>query len=226
MLNGVAPKNIPQGTEIIDHSEINTGHSKGLEVCRRWINNHHPNSHILILDSDAFPIKLNWFEIITGLMNRYEKKIAAPVRFENLDLFPHPCAMLLAPNTINESWFSFADDLPSKNLIGHDVSDVGSGMTDCLPKILPLLRSNAINPHPIACGIYQDCFYHHGAGSRDLRFRSVNRFNYLEGWPTIGEITAQDLEQLIFNNTTETIDNLRGTSGKFLEILMKSQSPR
>lgn len=38
--------------------------------------------------------------------------------------------------------------------------------------MLSLLRSNVFNIHPVVAGIYANLFYHHGAGSRQGKFRT------------------------------------------------------
>jgi len=98
---------------------------------------------------------------------------AAPVRTENYDLFPHPCAFYLRRPMLEHIDFNFSQ-VPS--LMGYATADVGSAMPRSLegePIWLPLIRTNRWNPHPLAAAIYGHLFYHHGAGSRTPAFRSM-----------------------------------------------------
>ena len=53
--------------------------------------------------------------------------------------------------------------------------------------LLPLLRTNVVNVHPVAAAIYHNLFYHHGAGSRDFNFRVLKRFRYYAHWYNIDQ---------------------------------------
>jgi hypothetical protein len=45
-----------------------------------------------------------------------------------------------------------------------------------------MLRTNLVNYHPIAAGVYHHLFYHHGAGSRNFKFRLINKYGYYDHW--------------------------------------------
>jgi hypothetical protein len=114
----------------------------------------------LILDSDCFPVA-DWQERLAGLMGRFP--LAAAVRVENFDLFPHPCAFFVRGDAIAEPYLDFAVT-PHRNLLGEELRDTACAIP--LGQCFPLLRSNVWNPHPIFAGVYGHMFYHHGAGSR------------------------------------------------------------
>ena len=62
------------------------------------------------------------------------------------------------------------------------MKDVGAGLLPIRGDLLPLLRSNLRNPHPIAAAVYNHLFYHHGAGSRAFAFRAIDKFGYYAHW--------------------------------------------
>ncbi len=121
----------------------------------------------LILDSDCFPVR-PWRERLVELMGRFP--VAAVVRAENFDLFPHPSAFFVRGDAIHEPYLDFSV-APHRNLLGEAVRDTGCGIP--LDRCLPLLRSNVWNPHPIFAGVYGHLFYHHGAGSRRAETRGL-----------------------------------------------------
>ena len=116
--------------------------------------------------------------LLAEQMRRFGKRIAAPVRYENLDGFPHPSAMLVERSVLFEPWFVLRDGIEAKNLLGDTIRDVAASLVGRLEQVLPLLRSNAVNLHPVAAAVYHDCFYHHGAGSREFRLRVTDRYGY------------------------------------------------
>lgn len=126
-----------------------------------------------ILDSDCFPIRRGWYYELNNILIERGKKFAAVVRFENGETFPHPCAILIPKEFIQEDLIRFpADDMTTHmNIIdGSPIRDTGScnSFYDKEGKFVghPLVRTNVVNVHPIFAGIYGDTFYHHGLGSR------------------------------------------------------------
>jgi hypothetical protein len=90
------------------------------------------------------------------------------------------------------------------------VSDVGGGLTNLGDLVFPMLRSNAVNLHPIAAAIYHGMFYHHGAGSRDFSFRATKRFaNYRHDPPNIPECDiGEALTQELIRDPQHFVDRL------------------
>lgn len=141
------------------------GHFKGLKELTEFCTIY-PYDYFLILDSDCFPINDRWLEVLLDSMGKFGKSFAAPVRTENLDTFPHPCALF----TTDPKFLRFAGDW-NENLVGWTTRDiVCAGDTD---EWFPLLKSNRVNKHPLLGSIYYDLFYHHGAGSRKFNMRSL-----------------------------------------------------
>jgi len=117
--------------------------------------------YFLILDSDCFPIEINWQDTLSKVMGR--KKASAAIRCENMTLSPHPCAFFMNSEALNENWLDFnPHSMP--NLLSARMSDVGGKIP--IAKTFPLLRTNRINLHPLIGAIYGNLFYHHGGGSR------------------------------------------------------------
>ena len=146
----------------------------------------------LMIDSDAFPIRDGWIEELYGLMEERTdggfctREFAAPIRCENLDMFPHGSAFFAKGDwfrgraPVRYAW----DYMPRTNIMGSPSKDVTLKEKDAIfdengrQIWLPLLRTNTINYHPILGAIYGNVFYHHGAGSRSPLFRAVMQGTY------------------------------------------------
>lgn len=111
----------------------------------------------LLLDSDCFPFKPNWETELKEVMKQHT--VASVMRTDNLDKFQHPCACYLRRAAMSEVRFSRKSGV---NLKGDQFEDVQGNAT----YFYPLLRTNAVNIHPVFCAIYWNAFYHHGAGTR------------------------------------------------------------
>jgi hypothetical protein len=196
-LNRVSAEMFPHST-IIQRYDLpfksgTTDHSRGLNEIVKFFRRNPGYEHYLILDSDAFPIMDGWLEKLLVLMKGNarapDKQFAAAVRAENLDTFPHPSAFFIRGEFLRQRNWDFRRPSswrrprrpwrpwrPYRNLLGVQLRPVGSGISPHYRGrhvLLPLLRTNVWNPHPILAAIYGGMFYHHGAGSRgsDLRFR-------------------------------------------------------
>jgi hypothetical protein len=141
-------------------------HANALQQVLAYCRAHRYDDY-LILDSDCFPA-CRWQERLTALMG--QSPMAAAVRVENFDLFPHPSAFFVRGFAIHEPFLDFAV-APHRNLLGEEVRDTGCAIP--LDRCFPLLRSNVWNPHPIFAGVYGHLFYHHGAGSRAAETRGL-----------------------------------------------------
>lgn len=161
----------------------------------------------LLLDSDCFPVKKNWLE---GLEKSTEGfSYAAPVRTENLDTFPHPCALFIRGDSVQKDYWDFRRKGESRSLIGAKVKDIGAGFVveDKKQVFFPLVRTNFVNVHPILGAIYGDTFYHHGGGSRELFFRSGSYWNKIS--PDHYE-NGQHFYRFLEKNPAKFVKLLRG----------------
>jgi hypothetical protein len=134
-----------------------------------------PYENYLILDSDAFPVREGWLELLLERMG--PRRFAAPVRFENLDTFPHQCALFIKGEAINDP-FEFTPEMRYQNLLKERHLEVSTGLS--MEQCFPLVRTNRYNVHPILAGVYYDMFYHHGAGSRRAYLRPMMSSGYYD----------------------------------------------
>lgn len=147
-------------------------------------------NHLLLMDSDCFPVQKKWFSILNEKMLEY--KVAAPVRFENLDDFAHP-SFFYVKNIKNTNLnFAFSN---YKNLIGHTTKECLSNITN----FYPLIRSNKINYDPIISAIYSNMCYHHGAGSRNKTFRcyELKYYDYYACEKNVEDVELKLFQRLI-----------------------------
>lgn len=198
-----------EGGEVICANDLNIGHPAAIEQVLDYMRSQNTYDRYLILDSDCFPVRSGWHEILNQQLQKFEKTIAAPIRFENLDLFPHPCVVYITQKGIvnKEINFSYAK---VKNLMGDDINEVGGLMTKVTSEVFPLVRTNRINLHPVAAGIYHHLFYHHGAGSRGFEFRILKKYSFYDHWINSEddvEFGAEIMDALV-KNPEEYIDRL------------------
>jgi hypothetical protein len=214
-LNGVDPDSFGEPVAVVGRSPSNEGHSIALravvDLFRRS-----EYDYYLILDSDCFPVHEHWFSVLTAQMAQFRKKFAAPVRTENLDLFPHPSAFFMTGGAVHDRRIDFELGHLERNLLDDPVTDVGTAMVELMPDVLPLLRTNLRNIHPIACAVYHHVFYHHGSGSREVRFRLTNRYEYCRHW------WDSSRDQEICDAYTQ---QLFADPRRFLAFLMEYQEP-
>ena len=179
-LNGITDEVFPNGN-IGWRMVNNKGHGHALNEIQRFFRSqsHQNYERFLILDSDCFPIFSGWNTILDRQMAQFAKDIAAPVRTENLDLFPHPCAFYMSAAGVQNENVRF-EMARKHNMLGQPINDVCAHMTSWFDRLLPMMRTNIINLHPVAAAIYHHLFYHHGAGSRTFKFRVTYKYRFYE----------------------------------------------
>ncbi len=202
LLNGIEPNELPHSANIIGKNPGNTGHSAAMRQLVDFFRESKGYTHFLFLDSDCFPVHNGWFEILCAQMKKFNKNFAAPIRTENLDRFPHPCAFFSDATGISDERINFDIGHEDINILGEVVRDVGNAMVPLLPHILPMLRTNLTNYHPVAAGVYHHLFYHHGAGSRNFEFRIVDKYGYCDHWwNQAGDVALADaIRTALFDN--------------------------
>lgn len=158
--------------------------------------------YYLILDSDCFPIAEDWLMRLLKAMR--QRSIAAPIRYENFDTYPHPCLFFLKPKALLLDLDFRATEY--SNLIGRKVRDVGVALSKHASSWLPLIRTNQVNAHPVMSGIYFGSFYHHAAGSRWPEFRGTQ-----EEFTRVDEevLLAEQLTSEYFANPMGFVERLR-----------------
>ena len=170
-------------------------------------------THCLLLDSDCWPIREDWDIILREHCRNY--RFAAPIRTENLDVFPHPCSVFFPKSSLSDLDFGFT---PSKNLLGNSNSDVGSALT--MDGCYPLMKTNYISPHPVYASIYGDMFYHHCAGSRGTGVRCADYYRHMISLPQQRKIYLKITQQLR-KNPKKFIDALRGVQSRVSNSAVK-----
>lgn len=190
--------------EVVHLNDSNIGHPAGIEQMLEYMRKKQDSfSGFLILDSDCFPVRPGWHEVLDQQMQRFNKSIAAPIRYENLDMFPHPCVVYMnKPGLQNQNInFNYKE---VKNLLGDMIDEVGGAMCELSDEVLPLLRSNRVNLHPVAAGIYHHLFYHHAAGSRGFEFRLLKMYDYCSHW--IDTESQADFGEQLFDTLIQDPD--------------------
>jgi hypothetical protein len=144
-----------------------TSHMTGLVALREYYKHaKHGSQYFLFLDMDAFPIRKDWFEILTARLDEKQYELAVALRTENLETRLHSSILFVradAAHRLQWSWNTrrcdmFGDLESDVQLVSHQ-----EGQRRC--KVFTLLRSQMHQIHPLLCGIYFDMFYHHGCGS-------------------------------------------------------------
>ena len=127
----------------------------------------HEYDYFLFLDNDAFPIREGWLDDLVEKMNHWDKLIAVVIRPENLEIRWHASILLAKPEALDGLHFQL-QHIPDGDFMGVDELDVGIGaFQDKLRNgVWPLIRTNRLNLHPVAYGVYFDMFYHHTFGAR------------------------------------------------------------
>jgi len=146
---------------------------------------------LVFIDGDAFPIQV-WDTKIKEYMENFP--VAAIVRKENPEKllppedchYPHPCFFATTVGFWKENNLSWKLDPPtgaeSAGVVLH------RKLKELEIEWKPLLRSNAINIHPLYFGIYGSLIYHHGAGNREV-------YDSIDIWdrPLLGNTVDLDL---------------------------------
>ena len=183
----------------------------------------------LFLDSDAFPVKKGWLNTLVKGMQAQDIKrdCAAIVRTELCELRYHASVLFSLPSALKGLKFRFGpvSGLEGQDLLGYQENDIHINYQYApdRSRVLPLLRTNQYNIHPVACGIYYDMFYHHAFGSehgikKDTEpFRSlrhVGKYSYGLGWSG-GHYDFRFLYNKVMTMPGEFVAKLAGWSDNY-----------
>ncbi len=173
-------------TKIIDAAKAHKlgqskAHVAGLTSLLDYFKKHQEKyTDFLIIDSDAFPIRKNWYTILRDKMCKpYE--IAIALRPENLEQRLHSSIIFAKKEALPHLGFSVGQDSLS-DLKGGKENDVTckAYQFDRRRHAFPLLKSNKVNVNPMLCSIYYDLFYHNGVGSgRNFNMRARPYWNHM-----------------------------------------------
>jgi hypothetical protein len=134
--------------------------------------------HFLFLDSDAFPIRTDWFDVLISKMRHHS--IALPLRTENLETRIHASVLFSKNHVLDDLDFTVTQ--VGNDLLGGPESDVlvKKFQEERRREVFTMVRSNKLNIHPVMCGVYFDCFYHHCCGSgRAYNLRSKDYWDMI-----------------------------------------------
>lgn len=210
--NGVDPGLFTKASGVA-HISKKTSHSVCIEEIVK-IFEASDADYCLLLDSDCWPIRRDWYKLLSeNLSKRYT--IAAPIRTENLDIFPHPCAVFFHQSSLDKVNFGFGRNM---NLLGDRVNDVGGSLK--MEQCYPLMKTNYVSPHPVYASIYGDIFYHHCAGSRGAGVRCSKYYRHMITLPQQRKIYGNVTQQLR-KNPKRFIDALRGVQSRVPNLAVK-----
>jgi len=151
------------------------GHVNGLVALRDFFLREKADyKYFLFIDMDAFPIRNDWYDVITNKITSRKYELAVALRPENLEQRLHSSILMVPRDTLPKLNWQVSKVGP--DLIGGTESDVQlcSHQTGAMRnKSFVLLRSNMHQIHPLLCGVYYDLFYHHCCGSgRNFNMRA------------------------------------------------------
>lgn len=134
---------------------------------------------LIFVDADAYPID-NWVDKVRGYLSKVP--LVAVQRRENIE----PLLKEEQKNYPHASFVATTIGFWKNNNLSWDL-DPERGAS-CIGVLLkewleannhewhPLLRTNAVDIHPLYFGIYDDIIYHHGAGNRIV-------YDSIDIWP-------------------------------------------
>lgn len=126
--------------------------------------------YIIVMDSDAFPIKKGWFEVLVDSISSNKYGLAGVWRDElskSIKPYIHPSCMCFSTKFVIENKLKLDFYGLNNEKVKHDtLSSFTDKAYDLNLSLLKWKRSNKHNFHRLMGGIYGDFIYHHGAGSR------------------------------------------------------------
>jgi hypothetical protein len=172
-LDGIERRHFSRFDETVDHSGFETGERPGARIelklnalCSQMTGDAGADDLIVVAHGDTLPIA-DWVSAVRPMVAG--SGLAAIRRDENLEPIPHWsfCA------TTAGLWERIGGDWtrgPTWESAGLQVTDTGGRLWKILEREgvdwRPILRTNAVDLHPVWFGIYGDFLYHHGAGFR------------------------------------------------------------
>jgi hypothetical protein len=160
--------------------------------------------YVVMLDSDAFPVRAGWLDRAIGRLSR-RRPLVAVQRLENGDTHSDRSFMVFA----TAAWRRYRFDYSPMGFVDAGAA-ISAAVEDAGRSWHAMTRSNAWNPHPLIAGIYDDDVYHHAAGSRRPRFRMnrATRDDWL-GYRREREI-HRGLLHLLHEDPADLLGRLRG----------------
>ncbi|MDJ0688716.1 MAG: hypothetical protein QNJ41_09410 [Xenococcaceae cyanobacterium MO_188.B32] len=159
--NEVSPKQIGQRMQEVVHA---IPLQKLFEIARQ----DNPE-YIVVMDSDAHPIKYDWLEKLTSSLNKHTvlSGVWRDELKEAIAPYIHPSCLCTTLKFIESNGLRFDFIAPNTPEKKHDtLSCFTDKANDLGLSTYKLTRSNGRNFHRLIGGIYGNIIYHHGAGSR------------------------------------------------------------
>jgi hypothetical protein len=144
---------------------------------------------LVTLDVDSFPVADGWIETINRAATAYGN-VAGVLRVENGDtVLPHPSCVLMDARFFTEYEPSFSPDSDGTPEFRRflrttrQAGDTGLRLAYLLwSRRLPwarLVRSNAVDVHPVIAGVYADCVFHLAGVASGTIFRRDLRSSWV-----------------------------------------------
>lgn len=186
------------------------------------------SQYIILMDSDAFPIKSGWFEILINAISSDTYQLAGVWRDElatGIKPYIHPSCMCFSSKFVLDN--NLRLDYIGTNSLGSNYDTLSYFTDEALKKNCSLLkwkRSNKNNFHRLMGGIYGDYIYHHGAGSRkNIGFwDEKTSFKKSQFYDRVNRSSSD----LLFTNQKSYISWLRGKNNlDFYKIIVEKHFP-
>lgn len=165
--------------------------------------------NFLFLDSDAFPIRTDWQNLLEDRMKNYS--VALAIRTEDLETRYHSSILYAKKESLDDLEFKISN--AGIDLLGDPETDIILRKFQEIDKrkVFPLIRSNQLNLHPTLFGIYYDCFYHHCCGSgRDYNLRSKDYWSIFAD----KDININSYTEQLMSDPNDFVSKLSGWSPK------------
>lgn len=206
-------------------------HLLGLRVLIEYFRlNRGDYRNFLILDSDAFPVQMDWQRTLLQKMGNSEDtmfdssgmaiptlasksyEVALALRSENLERRLHASILFIRGKFLDNIRFDVCDI--GDDLLGGRECDINLPHYEDKKgrkKAFPLIRTNQRNYHPLCCGIYFNMFYHHGGASRKYNMRGIEYWEDID--PAICEV--HELADGLFRNPEKFVWDMAWDISKF-----------
>lgn len=176
------------------------------------------SKYIIVMDSDAFPVKKGWFEELRNGISSNKYQLAGVWRDElsnGIRPYVHPSCMCFSTQFVIDHDLRLDEfGLNSEDKKHDTMSSFTDKGIELQLSILKWKRSNKNNFHRLMGGIYGDFIYHHGAGSRtEIGFWDEEYLNERSNlYNRINSLASS----FLFNDLDSYLDWLRGgKSGEF-----------
>jgi hypothetical protein len=147
-------------------------------------------SHICTMDMDSFPIRDDWFHIMSEESAASSSGVVAVFRAENGDTdLTHPCGLLMpitfyekfSPVFIPPDSFFSSDEFIKYRMETGQRPDTGVGISEIIHRHYlnwtRLKRTNINNDDVLFAGIYGDLIFHFGSTSRNIKYNGADLMN-------------------------------------------------